>query len=274
MILKKVADSLMALILGLIGAYGLVCLYALTLGDYFLFASSPATYQKSTEIIHVRSRLGDDIPLIYLPAKKNTSSRYTLLYSHGNLEDIGFIRPRLETFRAHGYNILSYDYPGFGIATGTRNEDACFAAAEAAYEYLTKTLNIPAERIIIYGRSMGSGPATYLASTVPSAGLILQSPFVSAFRVQTGIRLLPWDRFDNLSRIAAVRRPIFFVHGQADETIPPWHSEMLASAAKSPTLFLKVPFALHNNVIEIARDEYWQELEKFIALTEQNKIQP
>lgn len=268
MIFKKVADSLLALILGLIGAYGLVCLYALTLGDYFLFATSPSTYKTNPEITHVRSRLGDDIPLIYLPAKKNPNG-YTLLYSHGNLEDIGFIRPRLETFRAHGFNVLSYDYPGFGIATGTQNEDAFFAAAQAAYEFLAQKLNTPANRILIYGRSMGSGPATYLASQLPCAGLVLQSPFVSAFRVQTGIRLLPWDRFDNLSRIGSVKRPIFFIHGQADETIPAWHSEMLSQAATSPTLFLRVPFALHNNVIEIARHEYWDSLEDFLRLTEQ-----
>lgn len=265
MIVKKVTDSLLFLALGLLGAYAVLCLYAVVMADHFIFANSPPTYRATREILTARSSMGADIPMIFLQAP---NARATILYSHGNLEDLGFIRPRLETFRAQGYNVLSYDYPGFGIATGQRNEAACNAAAQAAYDTLTQTFKIPPGQIILYGRSMGSGPATHLALTNPAAGLVLQSPFVSAFRVQTGIKILPWDRFDNLAALRQIKLPVLLVHGLSDETIPAWHSQMLSQAAAGPVTTLYVPFALHNNVIEIAREEYWQTLARFVTSTQ------
>ena len=264
---KNVADSLWALAIGLVVAYGLVCLYALVLGDRFLFASEPPTYRFSPETIVVPSRLGSSIALSYLPLD---GAKYVILYSHGNREDIGFIRPRMELFRKHGFAVLSYDYPGFGISTGEKTEDGCFAAADAAYKYLTETLKIPSNRIILYGRSMGGGCTAYLASKHAVAGVVMHSTFVSAFRVQTGIRLLPWDRFDNLERIRHVRSPLLFIHGLSDETIPAWHTEMMLKVAQEkarvPTMSLLVPLALHNNVIEIARDDYWDVMDRFLEL--------
>ena len=82
MIVKNVADSLLALAIGLIAAYALVCLYALTLGDHFLFASTPPSYRFSPEITLVTSRLGTSTALFYLPLE---NAKYTILYSHGNL---------------------------------------------------------------------------------------------------------------------------------------------------------------------------------------------
>src|SRR5215467_15450253 len=86
----------------------------------------------------------------------------------------------------------------------------------AAYEYLTRELKISSDRIIIYGRSVGSGPAVHLAARMPAAGLILQSPFVSAFRVLTRIPLLPFDKFPNYKEIARVRWPVLIIHGTHD----------------------------------------------------------
>ncbi len=263
MIFKKVFESILALALGVAIAYALLCLYAVFFGDRLLFATQPSTYAKDPEIVTVTSRLGGEIPLFYLPNKNAT---YTILYSHGNLEDVGFIRPRMEVFRRHGFSILCYDYPGFGIATGEKSEDGCFAAADAAYRYLTETLKVPPAKIILYGRSLGGGPTAYLAAKRRVAGVVLHSTFVSAFRVQTGIKALWWDRFENLSAVPKIRAPILFVHGLSDETIPVWHTQMMIEAAQRagiPTMQLLVPLALHNNVIEIARDDYWGTMDKF-----------
>jgi len=265
MIFKKVGDSLLALIIGLLGAYTLICLYAYALGDYFLFATQPPTYTLGGEYIGVESGAKNKIAMLFL---KNSSARYTILYSHGNLEDIGFIRPRLELFRKHGFSVLSYDYPGFGASEGKKNEENCYDAAQTAYKYLTETLKVPPNRIILYGRSMGGGPNSYLAVKYPCAGVVMHSTFVSAFRVQTGIRILPWDRFENLGRIPEIKRPILFVHGLSDETIPVWHSRMMIAAAKAPTMKLLVPYALHNNVMEMAQEAYWDVINSFLNTME------
>lgn len=269
MVLKKVLESLFYLALCLLAAYLLVCLYALTMGDRFLFASERPFYELGSDYVQISSRLDHKITLLYLP---NPSAQYTILYSHGNLEDVGFIRPRLELFRRQGYSVLGYDYPGFGRSTGDKSENSIYASAEAAYHYLTETLRVPPHKIILYGRSMGGGPTAYLAEHYSVGGVVLHSTFVSAYRVQTGIKLLPWDRFDNLSRIPHIKAPIFFIHGMSDETVPAWHSKMMIETAKAPLMSFMVPYALHNNVVEMARETYWDKLSKFVALVGEENV--
>jgi hypothetical protein len=261
---KKTVESLFALAIGLAIAYWAIAAYAYFFADSFVFAKSPASYaMTNSDFGELISPAGDKIAYLYLA---NPSARYTILYSHGNLEDIGFLRPRLELFRAHGFSVLAYDYPGFGCSSGKATQSTTNAAAQGAYDYLTRTLKLDPKTIIVYGRSMGSGPSCYLASHNEIGGLALQSAFVSAFRIQTGIKLLPWDRFDNLDLIPFVRAPILFVHGAADETIPPWHSRMLIAAARVPTRWLWVKYALHNNVIEMAGSTFWDTLADFTRL--------
>lgn len=263
-------ESILWLILGLALAYGLVCAYAYWLGPRFLFARVAPTYKFSPEVTLVTSKLGHSIPLLYLPAAG--APKAVILYSHGNMEDLGFIRPRLEAFQRQGYSIVAYDYPGFGIATGTPNEASINAAAEAVYNYLIKEQKIDPNEIIVYGRSLGGGPTAYLAANFPVGGVVMHSTFVSAFRVQTGIELLPWDYFGNLQLIPKMKGPIFFVHGLSDETIPAWHTEMMmeaATVAKRPFTSLLVRYALHNNVIEIARDDFWTRMAEFVAMVKE-----
>jgi fermentation-respiration switch protein FrsA (DUF1100 family) len=76
-------------------------------------------------------------------------------------------------------NLLSYDYEGYGRASGSPSETACYEDIDAAYQYLVETLNKRPEHIVIYGRSLGSGPSCYLAeklskSKITLGGLILQ----------------------------------------------------------------------------------------------------
>ena len=109
---------------------------------------------------------------------------------------------------------------------------------EAAYAYLVNELGVAPQRIIVLGRSVGSGPATYLASRKPVGALLLESPFVSAFRVVTGIPILPFDKFNNLSRIGQVHCPALVVHGTADRVVAFWHGRKLYEAANEPKLHL------------------------------------
>src|SRR5690606_30461216 len=90
------------------------------------------------------------------------------------------------------------------------------------------------ERIILLGRSVGAGPATQLAAREPVGGLVVESAFTSAFRVLTRVRLLPFDRFDNLKHIRHARCPVLVIHGAEDDIIPPSHGRRLFAAAPEP----------------------------------------
>jgi abhydrolase domain-containing protein 17 len=118
---------------------------------------------------------------------------------------------------------------------------------------------------VILGRSVGSGPAVRIAASRPVAALILQSPFLSAFRVLTRIPILPFDKFPNYKEIGRVRCPVLIIHGTSDSVIPIWHGQKLFALANQPKQFLAVQGADHNDLDIVAGARYGQALQAFIA---------
>ena len=135
--------------------------------------------------------------------------------------------------------------------------------AEAAYDYLTSTLQVPPDKIIASGRSLGAAAAIDLAARHPVGGLIAEAPFITAFRVMTRVRLLPWDKFDNASRIGRVRCPVLVIHGRSDGVVPWWHGERLYQLAHEPKRFLSLEGAGHNDLLLVAGKTYFTALEDF-----------
>ena len=119
-----------------------------------------------------------------------------------------------------------FDYPGFGRSSGQPSEAGCYAAGDAAYDWLREVQKVPGERIILYGGSLGGGTATDLASRRPHRALVLVACFTSfPDMAQTRFPWLPgrWlvhNRFDNLGKIADCRGPVFIAHGTRDGLIP------------------------------------------------------
>ena len=175
-------------------------------------------------------------------------SNMWLLICHGNLGNIGY-RQRPEFYaliRDLGINLLAFDYRGFGESTGTPDEPGLYADATASYEYLTRTLSVPPERVVIFGHSLGSGVAIELASRVPSAGLIVEGAYTSV--VERGQELFPFfpvaliatQRFPSLDRIASINVPKLFLHSREDTVIPYAHGRRLFEAARAPKRFVDV----------------------------------
>ena len=119
--------------------------------------------------------------------------------------------------------------------------------------YLTENLNVEPGKIILYGRSIGSGPSSYLAEKYPVAGVILHSPLMSVLRVVFNLRFtLPFDKFPNINRVARINCPIFIIHGKRDEIVPFYHAEELYLASKVKYNPYYVDGAGHNNVEKYA----------------------
>mmetsp|Transcript_22007 Transcript_22007/g.22743 ORF Transcript_22007/g.22743 Transcript_22007/m.22743 type:complete len:199 (+) Transcript_22007:3-599(+) len=171
-------------------------------------------------------------------------------------------------------NIIAYDYEGYGKAIGTPNEQSCYENIEAVYSYLTETHHISPDKIILYGRSLGSGPSTYLANKLSQqgvhlGGLILQSPILSIYRVAFNFRFtLPGDFFPNIDRISTVACPVYIIHGTRDEIVPFWNGEDLFLAA--PVNWRAKPYwvegAGHNNIETLLREEglFFKRMKEFI----------
>jgi fermentation-respiration switch protein FrsA (DUF1100 family) len=125
---------------------------------------------------------------------------------------------------------------------------------------------IPASSIIITGRSVGSGPSVWLASQTEPAGLILISPFKSAFTTAFDLPfpLYPRDRFPNLERIRSFDRPLLVVHGEEDEVIPVSHGRTLVETCPSnEKKFLGIPYAGHNDLFEVGNGLIFSEMRDF-----------
>ncbi|MEH1813240.1 MAG: alpha/beta hydrolase [Nostoc sp.] len=236
--------------------------------DSMIFLSQPSSYQDDPTILKLRSGKDTNISATYL---LNTQAKYTILYSHGNSEDLGDIKQILEKLHAWGFSVFAFDYRGYGTSQGKPTESHAYEDINSAYNYLTQNLKIPPERIIVLGRSVGGGSAVNLAMQKPVAGLIIESSFISAFQVIVPFRILPFDKFPNLDKIKKVKCPILVIHGKADNIIPFAHGEKLFKAARSPKLSLWVEEANHNDLFSIAEEKYRQTLQEFTNLVKANQ---
>jgi fermentation-respiration switch protein FrsA (DUF1100 family) len=260
--------SIKRLVRSIIFIYAFFCLYIFFTADGKIFLPQPSSYRDTSDIIKLMT--GDRIQLsaVYLA---NPASKYTILYTHGNAEDLGDIRPVLQQLQEIGFSVFAYDYRGYGTSQGTPSERSAYRDIDTAYNYLIEQLKVPAQQIIAYGRSVGGGSAVDLAARQPLAGLIMESCFTTAFRVVIPFPILPFDKFRNIGKIKKVKYPVLVMHGKADEVIPFQHGQQLFTAASDPKLSLWVDEAGHNDFMWVAGEQYAQTLRKFAGLVEKTQ---
>jgi abhydrolase domain-containing protein 17 len=246
-------------------AYLSLALIAWLFSDRMIFYPPKSTYTASdlpVKLLPVDTQRR--IAVLYLP---NPHALHTLIFSHGNGEDLGHNRWFLAALRDAGFAVLAYDYRGYGLsAGGVPGENATYEDIEAVYDYATRELAIPPHALIVHGRSVGTGPSVHLAASRPVGGLILESGFTSAFRVLTVVAIFPFDRFPNLRRLRDVRAPVLVMHGTRDEVIPYRMGRQLFEAAREPKAHLWIDGAGHNDFAAVAGARYWQALQNFSAL--------
>ena len=259
--------------------------YVFVSADRMIFLPPDSSYTDTPDVIKiVEPSSSQEISALYLPALTPLSSNtthpisqesvpYTVLYSHGNAEDLGLVRPILHLVQTAGLSVFAYDYPGYGTSAGKPTERSVYRAIDAAYAYLTETLKVPTDHILVYGRSVGGGPSTYLASQ-PSkaiAGLILESTFTSAFRTVVPFPILPFDKFPNGKHLDQYRGPLLVMHGTEDKTIAFSHGETLFERAQGAKQFFSIEGAGHDDVVWVAGDRYLNALQSFIRLVQTQK---
>ncbi|MEB3179284.1 MAG: alpha/beta hydrolase [Nostocaceae cyanobacterium] len=252
----------------LIFIYLFFAIYVFFRADSMIFQPQSSSYQDSREIIKLTNADQSRLAAIHLV---NPTAKYTILYAHGNAEDLGDIRPILEDLRDVGFSVFAYDYRGYGTSEGTPSEKNAYQDIDTAYNYLTQELKISPQQIILFGRSVGGGSVVDLATRQPVGGLIVESTFISAFRVVVPFAILPFDKFSNLQKIKKVRCPVLVMHGKVDEVIPFWHGEKLFAAVRSPKLSLWVEGANHNDFAAVAGKRYADILRDFTELVDKNQ---
>ncbi len=252
------------LILGRMGLvlatlYAFTCVWAHFSAQRAIFLLPSATYAPGPE--HVRLPTPDGVTLMarHWP---NPQAKYTLLYFPGNGEELGALAGYMGEYVKAGFAVFAADYRGYGHSGGVPSEATCYADAQLALDWLKRN-GTPPERVIAFGYSLGAGSAVELARTQPIAGLVIESAFVSAYRVLTRWPLVLGDKFQNERKLPQVHCPVLVMHGTADPVIPHWHGELLYAAANEPKTLLIVPGGGHGGLDAIIGERYWQTLRDF-----------
>jgi fermentation-respiration switch protein FrsA (DUF1100 family) len=240
--------------------YLLLAGYALLVSDSMIFVPRYAPEPEPAGVFRIRAADGVQLSAIYL---RNDSARYTVLYSYGNAGSLGNSYRYLEWLRSQGFSVFGYDYHGYGRSGGKPSEPAVYMDIRAAYACLVDSLKIPPDRIIAFGQSLGGAVAIDLASKRPVAGLIVESSFVTAFRVMTRIPLLPFDKFNSIRKIGRASCPVLVIHGDSDTTIPLWHGRALFRAAPEPKRLVVIPGGGHNDIPPEETEQYRRALVEF-----------
>jgi fermentation-respiration switch protein FrsA (DUF1100 family) len=166
-----------------------------------------------------------------------------LLYFHGNGGNLSHRGPGISRWQGElGTGVLIVDYPGYGRSTGRPTEAGCYAAADAAYAWLTGPKGIAPENVLLYGGSLGCAVAIDLAFRRPHRAMVLVSPFTSVTAMARHLYpllppLLVPNLFDSLAKIPRCPRPHFVAHGTADRLVPFAQGQRLFAAANEPKEF-------------------------------------
>lgn len=243
---------------------GLLILFVFSCADSMMFQPPKASYRDTEAVLKVPVTGREQISAVYLSC---SDSKYVVLFSHGNAEDLGGCGSFLQLYARHGFSVFGYDYRGYGTSGGRASEGNTYRDIEAAYDYLVDELKVPPKCILVHGRSIGSGPAVYLASRRTVGGLIIESGFSYASRVALPFAL-PFGPYPNVDRLVDVNVPVLVIHGMRDRVISFAHGQELYARVKGPKRCLWVEDAGHNNLLRTAGEAYWEHLKQFAAMVE------
>jgi uncharacterized protein len=218
--------------------------------------------------VDLQSNDGNRIHAWWLPQH---DSEFAVLYCHGNAGNLSYRGGSIAKMRKWlGASVLIIDYPGYGKSGGAPSEQGCYAAADAAYDWLIREKKIAPKKVLLFGASMGGGVITHIAAQREHRALILVKTFTSAPDVAADLywwlpvpkHALMSNRFDSLKRIDQCKRPVFIAHGTADELIPHAHGERLYAAAAEPKRFFSMEHARHNDPLP---EPFFLSLNEFLS---------
>ena len=260
---------LKAVLILCIALYVAFAAIAYFVADRAIFLPPASSYSASRlPVVMVDTEDGARVATLHL---RNPAAEHTILYSHGNAEDLGHLGQTFEAIRRAGFSVLGYDYRGYGLSTGGPPTAAgAYRDLQAVYDHALRELNIDPGRLILLGRSVGAGPAIELATRERVGGVVIESGFTSAFRVVTRVPLLPFDRFPNERNLRRVSCPVLVMHGTRDDIIHPSHARRLFAAAREPKRLVWLEGG-HNDLMDVAAEEHARALRDFAGTVSRHR---
>ena len=240
----------------LLGLYLVVVMAACTFQRSLLYFPDPHNVAPdpsgpAVQVVRLETQDHEHLVAWFLPP---ATGQPVILHFGGNGDSLVGETDRLRLISKAGVGVLFVAYRGYSGSSGWPTETGLRLDALAAYAWLAQ--RYPPSQIVIYGHSLGSGVAVWVAARRPARALVLESPFTSAVDVADlhygflPVRLLMWDRYDSADAIGKVRMPVLIVHGGQDDLIPIAMGRRLYGLANPPKAFDAVPGGGHNDLPE------------------------
>lgn len=196
----------------------------------------------------------------------------TIVFFHGNGGNISNVGWLGQHFHERGFNVLLFDYRGYGASEGyAEDETSLYADGNAAIGFVLNEKGVNPQRLVLYGQSLGTTVVADIASKGEVGAVIIESGLSSASSIAG--HALPWlpgafhflakNRFESAQKLSRARSPVLITHGDPDPVLPTSEAHLLFAAAHEPKKLLIVPGAGHN-VLGSAGDAYLDEVTKFI----------
>ncbi|MGQ4617011.1 alpha/beta fold hydrolase [Nocardia sp. R7R-8] len=204
---------------------------------------------------------GETVHAWWMPARDSIGH---ILFAHGNAGNLGDRVPIFALLTEAGFDVLAFDYRGYGRSTGKPTEHGTYLDAHAARRALLAQPGVDPNRVLYLGKSLGGGVVLELAQHHPPAGVMLMSTFSGLRDAARSVYpflpapLVP-NAYPNERRIRTLRAPVLIMHGDQDELLPLRHAQRLYAAAPEPRRLVVFPGAGHNDLIVVGGSA-WSDL--------------
>jgi len=213
---------------------------------------------KSSDVITLRG---------WLKLDKPSASQPLIIYYGGNGEEVSWNAWGFENLATQSF--LLVNYRGYGDSEGKPGERALYEDALAIYDHLIERYQLQPEHIVLMGRSLGSGVATWVASQRKVSKLVLVTPFDSLTEVAK--KHVPWlpvnwllnHRFESAERAPQIKAPALAILAGRDEVVPAEYGQRLMTVWGGPHQMEIISHAGHNDISNFP--EYWQHINDFLG---------
>lgn len=248
-----VAGALAILFAGLSG-----CAYVFQRNLIYFPDRSVPEFPAPFDAVSLSTRDGLDLASWVAAPKRDDAS--VIVYFHGNGGHAGYRADKMVPYLETGMGAMMVEYRGYGGNPGSPTESGLYHDAEAALAWLAGQ-NIGADRVILYGESLGAAVAVELATRHAVKAVVLEAPFTSLG--DAGARIYPFlpirwlalDHYDTISKIGTISAPLMVVHGERDQIVPADMGRALLTAAHAPKRGLFLPGLGHNDLIALGAPE-------------------
>ncbi len=247
-------------------------LSACSLDSHFIYMPQPLSEAAATRIAR-SAPAAEEIVVVasdgtrlhgWLINHRNQLKKPLLIYYGGNADEVSWLLAHAHRFPSHA--LLLMNYRGYGRSEGTPHQDRLFADALHVFDAIVARPEIDRERVIAWGRSLGTGVATYVATQRSVASVILISPYDSmtalAERHMPYLKWLLTQPFDSVSLAPRINMPLLALAAAGDALIPIAHTEKLVAAWSGPKRLVVLRDGDHNSLSAFA--PFWEAITAFV----------